>query len=323
MNQVVNSALYDRGCRVADISVDDLPGVAIGDGRFLWIGLYEPDEALLRKVQKAFNLHDLAIEDALRAHQRPKLELYGNGIFVVLRTARMENSRLVTGETHIFAGPGYVVTVRHGASLSYGEVRARCEALPDKLRKGEDFVLYSIIDFVVDNYMPVIEAIESEVEEIENRLFRQSFNPLIAERIYEERRDLLTLRRCVAPLLEILNRITRSELAVIDADTFPYFRDVSDHAIRIVEEIDAQREILHAALDANLLMATFRQNEVVKKLASWAAILAVPTAIAGIYGMNFDFMPELGWRFGYPLILAIILGACGYLYYRFRRSGWL
>jgi magnesium transporter len=323
MGMVVKSAIYEEGYRVAEVALDDLGTVPARPGQLIWIGLHEPSEVCLRKVQAAFHLHDLAIEDALSAHQRPKIELYGNGIFVVLRTAQMENSRLLFGETHIFAGPGYVVTVRHGPSLSFGEVRTRCESLPRELRKGEDFVIYAIMDFVVDNYMPAVESIEAEVEELEAGLFAGSFNPRIVERIYERRRDLLALRRCVAPVIEMCARMMRAEVAIVDADAYPYFRDVSDHAIRVTESIDALREILHSALDANLLLATFRQNEVVKKLASWAAILAVPTAIAGIYGMNFAVMPELQWRFGYPLIVVAILAICGYLYHRFRRSGWL
>jgi magnesium transporter len=289
----------------------------------MWIGLHEPTEEILRKVQKAFGLHDLAVEDALRAHQRPKLEVYGEALFLVMRTAQMEAGRIVFGETHIFAGRGYIVTVRHGPSLSYGEVRQRAEALPHKLRKGEDFVIYALIDFIVDNYMPALEAMETEVEEMEAELFDQSPSAGLIERIYQSRRDLLALRRCVAPLMDICARIMRTEVPIIDTDTFPYFRDVSDHAIRITESIDTLREILHAALDAKLLLATYRQNEVVKKLASWAAILAVPTAVAGIYGMNFEFMPELHWRFGYPIIVAAIGAVCAYLYYRFRKSGWL
>jgi magnesium transporter len=323
MGMVVKSGLYEEGRRVAEVDLDDLPTVATGPGRFMWIGLHEPDEACLRKVQKAFGLHDLAVEDAFRAHQRPKLEIYGDAIFVVLRTAQLEGGEMLFGETHIFAGRGYVVTVRHGPSLSYSEVRARCEAVPQRLSQGEDFVVYAIMDFVVDAYLPAVEVIEAEVEEMEEAILDQAVTARMIERIHKRRRDLLALRRCVAPLIEISTRMMRTETPIIDEDTYPYFRDVMDHAIRTTESIDSLREILHSALDATLLLATFRQNEVVKKLASWAAILAVPTAVAGIYGMNFQFMPELHWRFGYPLIVGAIVGVCAYLYHRFRRSGWL
>ena len=323
MTMVVGCAAYEDGKRVADFSIDDVPQFRRGKGRFVWIGLHEPSEELLRKVQRLFGLHDLAIEDAHNAHQRPKLEVYGSSLFLVLHTAQQQRGKVEFGETHIFVGDGYVVTVRHGASASYTDVRSRCESAPDLLRKGEDFVLYSLIDFIVDNYPPVIDAVELEVEALEESVFKDTFDRGSIERIYDLKADLIALRRSVVPLADMTTRLMRFDVSLIDSDTHPYFRDVHDHVVRVAESIDNLREVLTAALEANLLLSSVQQNEVTKRLAGWAAILAVPTAVAGIYGMNFKYMPELEWAWGYPLTLLGIGGICGYLYYRFHRAGWL
>lgn len=323
MDAVVDCAAYENGHRIGSFNIDQIDKPADSTRRFVWIVLYEPDEALLRKVQRRFGLHDLAIEDAHRAHQRPKLEVYGESLFLVIRTAQLVDGEILFGETHIFVGKGYVICVRHGPPMPYTQVRTRCESTPKLLRKGEDFVLYALIDFIVDSYFPVVNALEAEVDEIEDGVFKVPFERKDIERIHDLRRRLMTLRRAVSSLVDVCNRLVRPDLPMIDKDTHPYFRDVQDHVIRIDESIDALRDILTAALEANLQIASLRQNEVTKKLAGWAAILAVPTAVAGVYGMNFRHMPELGWRFGYPLVMAAIAVACGYLYYRFRRAGWL
>jgi magnesium transporter len=326
MSGVVNCAAYADGRRVADVALDDISEVLKQDiDRFIWVGLHAPEEPLLRKVQAEFGLHDLAIEDALRAHQRPKLERYDGSLFVVLRTARMDlgSRRLEIGETHIFVGPRYVVSVRHGSSLSYAAVRARCEATPSLLAQGPGFVLYALMDFIVDQFFPLLEAMEDELEHLEEEIFAETFDRQTTTRIYRLRRDLLELKRAVSPLMDICNRLMRSDLDLIPEDTRPYFRDVYDHVIRINEMIDALRELLTTALEANLSLISVSQSEAMKRLAGWAAIFAVPTMIAGIYGMNFASMPELTWRFGYPFALAVMLAACGFLYYRFKRSGWL
>jgi magnesium transporter len=323
MPMVVNCAAYEDGKRIADIDIDRLDEWPNKDGRVIWIGLHEPDAELLTRLQHRFGLHDLAIEDAHQAHQRPKLEVYGDSLFLVLRTAQLVEGHVQFGETHVFAGRGYVISVRHGPSVSYAEVRRRCEQAPQMLKKGEDFIVYAIMDFVVDNYFPIVTTIQDEVSSIENRIFQDTFDQDTIEHIYELRSDLLTLRHVVGPLIEICNRMIRFDVPLIDRDTHLYFRDVYDHAIKINEGIDTQRELLTSALEANLLLASVRQNEVMKKLGAWAAILAVPTAIAGIYGMNFQEMPELHWRFGYPAVIVAIVGLCGYLYHRFRKSGWI
>jgi magnesium transporter len=320
---VVGCAAYEDGRKVADLDIDQLDAFETRKGRFVWIGLHEPSQELLQRVQRRFGLHELAIEDALRAHQRPKLDVYGESVFMVLQTAQRIDRKMQFGETHVFAGRGYVITIRHGPSSSYKEVRTRCESTPRMLKKGEDFVLYAIMDFIVDNYMPLVDSIESEVDELEEHVFRREFKRRTIEQIYDLKRDLLSLRHAVAPVIDIANRLMRFDLPVVDKDTHPYFRDVLDHAIRVNESVDYLRELLNSALEANLLLASLDQSEVTKKLASWAAILAVPTAVAGIYGMNFDFMPELRSPFGYPAVVLAILVICSLLYWRFKKVRWL
>ena len=325
MKGVVDCAAYADGRRVAEVAIPDISEVLAQPDRFVWIGLHEPDEALLREVQQEFGLHDLAVEDAHRAHQRPKLERYGDSLFVALRTARMDPAtrRADFGETHIFVGPRYVVSVRHGASLSYAEVRGRCEATPQQLRKGPGYVLYALMDFIVDQYFPVVEALEEDLDGLEEEIFGRPFDRETTARIYRLKRDLLEVKRAVSPLVDVCNRLTRFEDDLIPEDTRLYFRDIYDHAIRINEMVDTARELLTTAFEANLSLISVGQNESMKKLAAWAAILAVPTMIAGVYGMNFQYMPELGWRLGYPVAMGVMLGVCGILYLHFKRVDWL
>ena len=325
MKGVVNSAAYAGGLRVGEVAIQDISEVLKQPDRFVWIGLHEPDSELLAEVQEEFSLHDLAVEDAARAHQRPKLERYGESLFVVLRTAHLDRAtgELEFGETHLFVGPNYVVSVRHGPSLPYVEVRSRCEANPDLLARGPGFVLYSLMDFIVDQYFPLVEALEDKLEALEDNIFRQTLTRETTERIYQLKRILLEVKRGVAPLVDMCNRLMRADTTLIPDDVRPYFRDVYDHAIRINEMIDVLRELLTTALEANLSLVAVSQNDAMKRLAGWAAIIGVPTMIAGIYGMNFKFMPELDWLFGYPMAMALMIGACGFLYYKFKRSGWL
>jgi magnesium transporter len=322
MNSVINCVEYAAGKRRAEVELA-AAGPCAEDGSFVWVGLHAPDKDLLRTVQQRFNLHDLAIEDALLAHQRPKLEIYGDAIFVALRTAQLVDKKIQFGETHIFAGRGYVVTVRHGSTTTYREVRSRCESAPKMLAMGESFVVYSIIDFIVDNYFPVLHELEAEADGLEEEVFAHRSDPTDVERIYELRHELLLLRRAVQPLQEVCNRIMRYDVPLIDHAMNDYFRDIQDHVIRVVEGIDNLRDLLAAALEANLLLVSLAQNQVTKKLTGWAAILSIPLAIASIYGMNFKNMPELEQPLGYPITMAIIVGLCGFLYYRFRRAGWL
>ncbi|CAM5515199.1 magnesium/cobalt transporter CorA [Mycolicibacterium aubagnense] len=322
-SRIVASSVYVAGRRVADIPIEEAGEWSRKTDHVVWIGLLEPDRDLLRRVQAQFNLHELAIEDAEHAHQRPKLEQYGDALFIVARTAQLVDKRVSFGETHLFIGKGYLVSVRHGPSTSYATVRQHWESCPTSLAKGEDFVLYAILDFIVDNYFPVLEQIEDEVEEIEDGVLVKPMDAKAIERLYMLRRDLLRLRNAALPLVEVCRRLTSSELPQIDADMHPLFRDVTDHIRTVQEKIDSLREVLAFAFEASLLVGQSQETAISKKLASWAAILAVPTAFAGIYGMNFNDMPELKMEYGYPTVLAAIAGICVFLYWRFRKNGWL
>ena len=322
---VVNCVAYAKGRRVADVKVEDISEVLKQPDVFVWLGLREPGPELLQTVQREFGLHELAVEDALLAHQRPKLERYGDCLFLAMRTAQMDRERRVAafGETHVFVGARYLVSVRHGASLSYAPVRARCEANPALLSLGPGFVLYAIMDFIVDQYFPVVDDLETELEQLEEAIFGERFSRESTEAIYNLKRSLLELKRSVSPLVDVCNRLVRFDLALIPEEVRPYIRDVYDHSVRINESVDILRELLTSALEANLSLIAVGQNESMKKLAAWAAIIAVPTMIAGIYGMNFRHMPELDWWLGYPFAIALMVGVCGGLFAHFKRSGWL
>lgn len=320
---IVASSVYAGGRRVADVGIEEAREWAARPGHVVWIGLFEPSDELLERVRAQFDLHPLAIEDAGKAHQHPKVEQYGEALFVVARTAQLIDDAIAFGETHIFVGRGYVVSVRHGASASYAAVRERCEACPTVLTNGEDYILYAILDFIVDNYLPVIEVIQTEVEQLEDRVLRRVLHHNEVERLYKLRRELLKLRRAAGPLLDVCHRLEHSAVLPIDAEMRPLFRDVLDHIKRALEDIDSLREVLAFAFEASLMSGQSQQNEITRKLAAWAAILAVPTALAGIYGMNFEHMPELKWEYGYYVVIGTIVSVCGLLYQRFRHYGWL
>jgi len=325
MDGVVASVAYADGKRVGDIAIPDISEVLKQPGVFVWIGLHDPSPELLRQIQQEFGLHDLAVEDARLAHQRPKLEQYGDSIFVVLRPALLspDEQHIELGETHLFVGPRYIVSIRHGATPSYAEVRKRCESTPALLAKGPGFVLYAIMDFVVDQYFPIVDLLGDKLEQLEDEIFSETFNRTTVHRIYDLKRNMLEIKRAVSPLVDVCNRLMRFDQPLIPEDTRPYFRDVYDHAIRINEHVDTLRELLTGALEAHLSLTAVAQNDAMKKLAGWAAIIGVPTMVAGIYGMNFKYMPELEWPYGYPAVMVVMLASCGYLYYRFKRSGWL
>ena len=320
---VVASSVYAAGHRVADIAIEEAGQWTSKDGHVVWIGLLEPGRDLLLRVQRQFQLHDLAIEDAEHPHQRPKLEQYGDALFIVARTAQLIEGRVTFGETHLFVGTGYIVSVRHGPSTSYTAVRQHWESCPAALAKGEDFILYAILDFIVDNYMPVLEQIEDEVDAIEDRVLVRPMTASDIERLYMLRRDLLRLRNAAGPLVEVCRRLTSADLPQIRTAMHPLFRDVTDHIRTVQEKIDNLREVLAFAFEASLLVGQSQETAIAKKLASWAAILAVPTALAGIYGMNFENMPELRMAFGYQTVLVVIVIVCVFLHWRFRKNGWL
>ena len=320
---VVNCAAYSEGRKVANVGIDDISEVLKNDDRFIWIGLHEPDTAMLKKVQLEFSLHDLAIEDANHAHQRPKLEAYGETLFIVLRTAQMKDQRIDFGETHFFIGRNFIVTIRHGSSLAYTDVRSRCESTPDLLKKGPAFALYAVMDAIVDQYFPVIDALEQDLANLEEKILDEKFRRETTAQIFHFKRQLMEVKRSVSPLIDICNKLMRFDLKLVEEETRPYFRDIYDHAIRINDMVDNAREMLSTALEINFSLLSISQNEVSKRFAGWAAIIAIPTMIAGIYGMNFKFMPELDWELGYPSVLIATFGICITLYFVFKRSGWV
>jgi magnesium transporter len=322
MGKVIAAVAYSAGRRIADITVEESGQWAARPGHFVWIGIEAPSERDLRQLQVQFGLHELALEDALNAHQRPKLETYGDTTFLVLRTAFVVDGHITLGETEIFVGQGYVISVRHGASASYARVRQRAEAAPKQLAHGEDYVLYALVDFIVDNYLVVVEKLAAEVQALEEHVLEPLDEARIA-RIYELRRELQKLRLVAAPAVEVCRRLEHADLPGIDAAFRPYFRDVVDHVNRALEQIDMLREMLGFAFEAALLMESSRQSVVGRRLAGWAAILAVPTAVAGFYGMNFDHMPELHWRYGYLGVVVVVTVTCAVLFVRFRRAGWI
>ncbi len=321
---IVNSVAYRKGRRERVLSIQEIPDALADPELFVWLGLYEPDEALLEQVQQAFQLHELAVEDAHRAHQRPKVERYGDSHFLVLRTVHLsETGELQFGETHVFSGERFLVTVRHGSYRSHLGVRARCEADPEGLALGVPFVIHALLDFVVDQYFPVLEQLEDRFEVLEEDVFDGHLERQTTERLYGLRRDVVGLRRALEPLLDVCRRLQQRELPQMPEELKPYYRDVQDHVLRLLERLASLGELARSALEAHLSLLSISQSEDTRKLAAWAAIIAVPTMVAGIYGMNFDHMPELRWHVGYPLVLMTMALACLLLYRAFKRSGWL
>jgi magnesium transporter len=321
---IVDYAVYEDGVR----SEEELPLEAVheasaGPNRFAWIGLVEPDAAEFEAVRREFGLHELAVEDAIKAHQRPKLETYGDSLFLVLKTARWleAEEELELGEVLLFVGPDFIVSVRHGETDLHG-VRLRMEQRPDLLRCGPAAAMHAIVDRIVDDYEPVVAALDAAIREVESDVFTPS-QPSPGARIYHLKRAVLDLDAAATPLVEPIESLARANADRIPEELQPYFRDVHDHLLRLAGQVAAFREVLNGVLTADLSRVSLRLNQDVRRISAWAAIIAVPTMIAGIYGMNFEHMPELGWRFGYPLVLAVIALACLMLYRGFRRAGWL
>jgi magnesium transporter len=322
---IVDCAIYEDGQRRdGHVDLEHAYDERHKDGKFVWIGLYEPTEEEFDSLQREFNLHPLAVEDAIHAHQRPKVEVYDGMIFMVLKTARYVDPTEVIelGEVLVFLGKDYVITVRHGQGSSLAGVREELERNPEHLRRGPGAALHAILDRVVDDYQPAIEGLETDIDEVEEELFSaERSNP--AERIYRLQREVLGFRKGTAPLVEPVARLAEGQYGLLHPETHNYFRDVNDHLIRARDQLDAMRDLLAGSLQANLAQVGVRQNEDMRRISAWVAIIAVPTAIAGIYGMNFTHMPELDWQLGYPGALLLMLLVCSTLYYRFKRAGWL
>ncbi len=321
---IVDCAVYVDGRRSAELDhVGHALMAARARGGFVWLGLHEPGEAEFDEVATAFDLHPLAVEDAVHAHQRPKLDRYGDSLFVVFKPARYVDSEEVVdvGQIMVFVGADFVVTVRHGQATALSEVRRMLDGSPDQLEWGTASVLYAIADRIVDDYALVMRGLDIDIDEIEQDVFSGP-KPSHAERIFKLKREVLDFRRAVDPLEPAL-----AELAVgakpLDERSADYFRDVHDHLLRVSERLAGLDALLDSALNANVAQVAMRQNEDMRKISAWVAIIALPTMIAGVYGMNFEHMPELRWRFGYPLVLAVMVTSCVALHRNFKRRGWL
>jgi magnesium transporter len=321
---VINCALYNATGKVRDLTLDEISDVlAVDDGSFVWVGLYEPEEHVLEKLQEEFDLHDLAIEDARKAHQRPKLEAYGHALFVAAHTAQVVDEKIRYGETQAFLGQRYLITVRHGASLSYAEVRHRLEREPELLAEGPSVALYAVLDFIVDNYQPIMQEFRETLSRLEADIFSDEYKRSVVTRLYDLKRELTYMRLAVGPLQDVLSQLVRGSSPLVPEMIRPYLRDVHDHALRTNDAIDALRDMLGTALSVNLSMVTLAQGEVVKRLGAWAALLAAPTLIASWYGMNFEHMPETQTRYGYWVLIAGVIVICIGLHRLFKRARWL
>ena len=320
---LINCVAYQEGKRLHDIPVQDISEYIQRDNCFVWVALKdaEPDE--LAQMQQEFGLHDLAVEDARNGHQRPKIEEYGDLLFVVLHTLEFVDGELRAGEVAIFVEENYVLSVRSRSEQGFLGVRARCEREPQQLKQGPAFVLYALMDAVVDRYFPIIDALESELDAIEEKIFTQKTQRANIERLYDLKRKTTQLKHAVGPLIDAVGRLHGGRVPAVCLNTQEYFRDVHDHLQRINTSINAVRDTISTAIQVSLSLVAIEENEVNKRLASWAAIFAVATVFVGIWGMNFKIMPELDWKYGYPLALGIVASVCSYLYYRFRKAGWL
>ena len=320
---LINCVLYQDGKRIRDIPADEIgQWRGRGDG-IIWVALRDATDDELAAMQRHFNLPDLAVEDARHGHQRPKIEEYDGSLFTVLHLVEPRGDELHIGELAVFAGADYVLSVRDRSELSFLGVRERCEREPELLRFGPSFVLYALMDAVVDRYFPLIDAFEGEIESIETHIFERGAAGSNVRRLYELKRRVMILRHAVAPLLEALGKLHGGRVPALSAKTQDYFRDVSDHLYRINASIDTIRDTISTAIQVNLAMVTIEHGDIGKRLAGWAAIFAVATTIVGIWGMNFEHMPELKWQYGYPVALVVIGGVCGVMYWYFRRAKWL
>ncbi|MGN6719894.1 MAG: magnesium/cobalt transporter CorA [Candidatus Binatia bacterium] len=320
---LINCAAYQNGKKLADIPTDRIHLFVSRPDCFVWVALKDPEAAELELMQEEFGLHDLAVEDAHKGHQRPKIEEYGQSLFVVLQMVENGGAELSVGEVCIFIGSNYVLSVRQRAKQGFVEVRKRCEEEPELLRHGPAYVLYALMDAVVDRYFPVLDAISTELESVEELIFATQTERASIEALYCIKQKLMTLKHATEPLLEAVGRLHGGRVPQLCQGLQDYFRDISDHLVRLNQSIDSLRDMVTTAISVSLSLITLQENEVTKRLAAYGALVAVPTLIAGIYGMNFEHMPEIQWQHGYPVSLIAMALIDGYLFYRFRKAKWL
>jgi magnesium transporter len=321
---LINCVAYQDGKRLGDITIEAISDYVSRPECFVWVALKDPAPEDLSKMQEEFNLHELAVEDARHGHQRPKIEEYGESLFAVLHLVEINGSELSFGEVDIFAGPNYVLSVRTNVNMDFIGVRARCEREPHQLLHGPSFVFYALMDAIVDRYFPVLELLDSDLDQIEEQIFsKPGSHTDNIQRLYNLKQKVTMLKHAVSPLMDSIGKLYGGRVPTLVMNNQDYFRDIHDHLSQINTGIDRIRDSISTAIHANLSLIATEQSVVTKRLAGWAAIFAVATAFAGVWGMNFDFMPELRWRFGYPAALGLVACVCGYLYYRFRKSDWL
>ncbi len=320
---LINCAVYKDGKKLSDITIEEISDYVSQSDCFVWVALKDADPDELTKMQLEFNLHELAVEDARHGHQRPKIDEYGDELFAVLHLVELVGDTLSIGEVDIFVGRNYVLSARNRAQAGFLGVRARCEREPNLLNHGSSFVLYALMDAVVDRYFPVLDALETELETIERQIFGAAPVHSNIQRLYDLKQKLTVLKHAVAPLMEGVAKLHGGRAPDVCASTEEYFRDIYDHLYRINTTIDGIRDTIGTAIQASISLIAIEDSEVTKRLAAWAAIFGVATAFVGIWGMNFDFMPELRWKYGYAAALGLVAVVCGYLFYRFKKSRWL
>ena len=320
---LINCVAYEDGRKLADIPVSEIHSYIARPDCFVWVALKDPEMGELEAMQQEFGLHDLAVEDAQQGHQRPKIDEYGHSLFAVLQMVENGDEELNVGEVGIFVGANYVLSVRHRAKQGFVDVRRRCEEEPELLRHGAAYVLYALMDAVVDRYFPVLDAIDTELEQVEEKIFAKNTERASIEALYEIKRKLTTLKHATEPLLEAVGRLYGGRVPQLCLGLQDYFRDISDHLVRLNQSIDSLRDIVTTAISVSLSLITLQENEVTKRLAAYGALIAVPTLIAGIYGMNFQYMPEIQWVHGYPVALLLMAFIDLYMFFRFRKARWL
>ncbi|WP_313950270.1 magnesium/cobalt transporter CorA [Accumulibacter sp.] len=320
---LINCVAYREGSKLADLDIEQISDYLTDPDCFVWVALRDATAEELETMRRQFDLHPLAIEDANHGHQRPKVEEYGDGLFAAIHQLSFEDGEIAVSELSIFVGCNFILSVRNRGSQHLLRVRERCEREPEVLQQGSGFVLYALIDDVVDHYFPVVDAVESQLDDIEEHIFDKGAARHNIEQLYELKGRLAVIKHAVAPLMEAVGKLTSGRVPPVCANSREYFRDVYDHLTRINAQLETLRDTLGTAIQVSLSSVSIEQNDVSKRLAAWAGVFAVATAFAGIWGMNFRNMPELQWEYGYPMALAIIVSACGLLLWRLRRIGWL